>query len=88
MTVCLTCTNQKPSDPSMASFLREFLYLVVLYKFHPVVTYINTKDNFVADFLSRNFSLDEALAFFKSHDMGQMTLLQVPDNWFQFAAEW
>ena len=88
MAVCLTCTNQKPSDPSMASFLREYLYLVVLYKFHPVVTYINTKENFVADFLSRSFSPDEALSFFDTHEMGKMALLEVPDNWFQFTAEW
>ena len=43
--VCYTCMNQKPTDPTMAAFLREFLCLVVYYKFHPVVSYIGTKEN-------------------------------------------
>ena len=86
--VCQTCINQKPSDPTMAAFLREFLFLVVLYKFHPVVSYIGTKDNFIADYLSRNFSPDQARHFFKSHNIEQMTLRQVPDHMFRFSADW
>ena len=86
--VCQTCTNQKPSDVTMAAFLREFLYLVVHYKFHPVVSYIGTKENFVADYLSRNFSGKEAKIFFKSHDMGLMSLRPAPDYLFRFSAEW
>ena len=86
--VCQTCTNQKPSDPSMASFLREFLYLVVHFKFHPIVSHIGTKSNFVADFLSRNFELDAANVFFKQHKMDPMTLLHVPDHFFTFSGDW
>ena len=86
--VCETCTNQKPSDPTMAAFLREFLYLVVHYKFHPVVSHIGTKENFIADYLSRSFSPHDAKTFFKSHKMGQMSLCQVPDHMFRFSAEW
>ena len=86
--VCQTCTNQKPSDATMATFLREFLYLVVHYKFHPIVSYIGTKENFVADFLSRNFSEQEAKLFFKSHNLGLMSRRQAPDYLFRFSAEW
>ena len=88
MAVVQTCTNQKPSDPTMAAFLREFLYLVVLFKFHPVVSYIGTKENFVADFLSRKFCPDQARLFFQSHQMGQLTRLPVPDFMFNFSADW
>ena len=88
MAVCLTCTNQKPSDLSMASFLREYLYLVVLYKFHPIVSYVNTKDNFVADYLSQNFAPEKAKTFFRSHDTGQMSPLQVPPHMFHFKTDW
>ena len=88
MAVVMTCTNQKPSDPTMAAFLREFLYLVVHFKFHPVVSYINTKENFVADFLSRNFSSDQAREFFSKHDMEQLSAVSVPDHQFQFTAKW
>ena len=86
--VCQTCTNQKPSDPTMAAFLREFLYLVVLFKFHPVVLHIGTKENVIADYLSRNFSQEDAKIFFRSHSMENMTQRQVPDHMFQFTTEW
>ena len=86
--VCQTCTYQKPSDPTMAAFLREFLYLVVLFKFHPVVSHIGTKENVIADYLSRNFSQKEAKVFFRSHNMENMSLVQVPDYMFKFTAEW
>ena len=86
--VCLTCSNQKPSDPLMSAFLREFLFLVVYYKFNPVVTHIGTKENFVADFLSRNFSPVDAAIFFDSHNMGVMEQLEVPDTMFSFTSEW
>ena len=86
--VCQTCTYQKPSDASMAGFLREFLYLVVHFKFHPIVSHIGTKSNFVADFLSRNFDFDAAKVFFKKHTMDPMTLRSVPDHFFLFSGDW
>ena len=67
--VCLTCINQKPSNPLMSAFLREFLFLVVKYKFYPVVKHIGTKENFIADYLSRYFSTDAAAKFFTSIGM-------------------
>ena len=86
--VCLTCTNQKPSDPLMSAFLREFLYLVVKFKFHPVVKHIGTKENFVADYLSRNFSVVDATKFFASHSMVNMKPRAVPDSMFTFTSNW
>jgi hypothetical protein len=55
LTVELFCLHQKPKDPEMAKFLREFLYLVVTFKFIPVVKKIGTKDNWVAEYVSRVF---------------------------------
>ena len=46
------CCNQKPRDDRMAKFLREFLLLVVKYKFIPVVEKISTTDNWIADYIS------------------------------------
>ena len=86
--VCLTCTNQKPSDPLMSAFLREFLFLVVKFKFHPIVKHIGTKENFIADFLSRNFSAEEAASFFASINMSRMKQLPVPDDMFTFTCNW
>ena len=86
--VCQTCSLQKPSDASMAAFLREFLYLVVYYKFHPIISHIGTKENFVADFLSRNYSTVAAEVFFNLHGMNQMSLRSVPDYMFKFSGDW
>ena len=86
--VCLTCTNQKPSDTLMSAFLREFLFLVVKFKFHPIVKHIGTKENFIADFLSRNFSAEEAASFFASINMSRMKQLPVPDDMFTFTGNW
>ena len=86
--VCQTCSLQKPSDASMAAFLREFLYLVVHFKFHPIISHIGTKENFVADFLSRNYSHIAAEDFFHLHNMNQMSPRAVPDYLFKFSGEW
>ena len=86
--VVLTCVNQKPSDPMMSAFLREFLYLVVHFKFLPVVKHIGTKENYVADYLSRNFSLVDAAKFFASNSMANMKPRAVPDHMFTFTSNW
>ena len=86
--VVITCVNQKPSHPMMSAFLREFLYLVVHYKFLPVVKHIGTKESFVADYLSRNFSMVKAAKFFASHSMANMKPRAVPDHMFTFTSNW
>ena len=48
-----TVVNKKPRDQALLSLLREFLYIVVTKKFFPVMRKIDTKDNFLADFISR-----------------------------------
>ena len=48
-------TFMKPKDGLMQSYLREFLYLVCKFNFSPIVSKINTKENDIADFLSRNY---------------------------------
>ena len=82
------CNNQKPRDPMMAKFLREFLLLVVTYKFHPIVKKISTTDNWVADFLSREFEQADHEKFFDKHKMSPMTKINVPDYKFSFSASW
>ena len=82
------CVHQKPRDIQMAKFLREYLLLVVTYKFHPVVKKITTTDNWIADFLSREFSPEEHVAFFDKHRMSPMKLISVPDSEFRLSASW
>ena len=82
------CNYQKPRDAEMARFLREFLLLVVSFKFYPVVKKISTTDNWVADFLSREFNQAAHNSFFEHHNMSAMTRINVPDNKFSFSATW
>ena len=72
----------------MAKFLREFLLLVVKYKFIPIVKKISTSDNWVADFISRSFDYSEHQTFFASNDLPAMTPINVPDYEFMFSASW
>ena len=81
------CCNQKPRDDRMAKFLREFLLLVVKYKFIPVVEKISTTDNWIADYISRSFDRAKHEIFFTKHDM-MMDIIEVPDHQFTFSAPW
>ena len=82
------CVNQKPKDLMMAKFLSEYLLLVVKFKFHPVLKKISTTDNWIADFLSREFSSKNHLDFLHKHGMFPMKRLDVPDHQFSFSASW
>ena len=46
--------KEKPKDPKMLQLLQEFLYLVCTQGFTPVFRRIGTKDNKLANFISRN----------------------------------
>ena len=82
------CNYQKPRDAEMSRFLREFLLLVVKYKFHPVVKKISTSDNWVADYLSRKFDEESHDTFFRKHKMSEMLRINIPDYKFTLAACW
>ena len=81
------CCNQKPKDPRMAQFLREFLLLVVTYKFIPIVEKIGTKQNWIADYISRTFDISSHKSFFAKHNMA-MSIVDIPDHQFNFSAPW
>ena len=82
------CNYQKPKDSEMSRFLREFLLLVVRYKFYPVVKKISTTDNWVADFLSRKFDQESHKTFFRKHKMSEMSRINVPDYKFSLSDSW
>ena len=62
--VCDVIFYLKPKNELMQIYLREFLFWVCNYNFHPIVTKIASKENDVADFLSRNYSKLDADKFF------------------------
>ena len=78
----------KPKDPKMQAFLREFLYWICKFNFKPVVSKIGTKQNNVADFLSRNFSESDASTFFHKENLPSAKSVHIPDSAFEFIADW
>ena len=82
-----TINNQKPKDPLMQQCLREFLFHVTRFKFEPVMVRIPTKDNYMADFISRNHCLQDILTKFEENGV-KMTSVSIPDDYFFFSADW
>ena len=86
--VCDVIAYNKPKNEKMQSLLREFLLLVCLYNFCPVVSKIGTKENHVADFFSRNFSDDDATVFIKDNGLDMMQKITLHDSMFDLTADW
>ena len=80
--------KQKPKDPRMQDLLREFLYIVCSRKFTPIFRKIGTKDNFVADFISRCHNKSSTDDFFKRNNLPARRLISVPDNLFNLRSNW
>ena len=85
--VCDVVTHLKPKDNQMQKHLREFLYWVCLYNFQPVVSKIGTKENHIADFISRNYDPSDANKFFTEQGV-PCTRLEVEDSEFSLSADW
>ena len=81
-------TYNKPKDVKMQSLLREFLYYVCAFNFSPVASKIGTKENLIADFLSRNFNPDDAMSFFKKQGLCILNLIPLHDSLFELKADW
>ena len=86
--VCDVVTHMKPKDPQMQRYLREFLYWVCKYNFHPIVSKIGTRENDVADFLSRNFCPDDAKVFFERQQIPPQKQIAIADDYFDLVADW
>ena len=86
--VCDVIFYMKPKDPVMQIYLREFLFWVCHFNFEPIVSKIASKENDVADFLSRNFSENDANIFFTRENFPTQNKLIVPDSDFLLHADW
>ena len=81
-------SHQKPRDPEMQRCLREFLFLVTTFKFEPVMVRIPTKENSIADFISRNHNIDDIKNEFLNYGLSQMEPITITDDLFSFTADW
>ena len=83
-----TTTKRKPRDPEMASLLREFLYIVVTKKFHPVIRKIESKRNEIADFLSRRYDEAGAKDIFKKFGLSNISKIVPEEKLFTLTSDW
>ena len=86
--VCDVVTYLKPKDQKMQIYLREFLYWVCKYNFHPTVSKISTHENDIVNFLSRNYSETDAESFFTREKLPPQTKLALSDSDFDLYADW
>ena len=86
--VCESCTNQKPKDLAMQQLLREFLFWVCKYNFCPVLQKISTKDNHIADYLSRNHNKNDIEKYLTDNGFPNQKQVVIPDEWYCFQADW
>ena len=80
--------KQKPKDPMMQDLLREFLFIVCTRKFTPIFRKIGTKQNFVADFISRCHDKISTADFFVKNNLPARKLVHIPDNLFNLRSNW
>ena len=78
----------KPKGTEPQRCLREFLYYVTLYKFDPVLVRIPTKENHLADFISRNYNVQDIKKEFSKYGLDNMEPLIITDDQFEFIADW
>ena len=86
--VCDTLVYKKPRDPGLLSLLREFLHLVVVKKFFPVVRKIGTTDNILADHISRRHDEDAAAKIFADYGLHNMVLVKPRAQYYHLSAPW
>ena len=86
--VCDTCHYQKPKDSALQKLLREFLYWVCCFNFHPILEKISTSDNHIADFISRNHEKADIDSYFLKNGYPPQTQVFIPQTWYNFVAEW
>ena len=86
--VCKTIIYQKPQDPELQRCLREFFFLVCKYRFQPVILRVSTKDNDIADFISRVYDEPSINKMFLDKGLSDMKNIKIEDNMFNFVADW
>ena len=86
--VCKTIIYQKPKDSELQRCLRELLHYVCKYKFQPVILRVSTKDNYIADYISRIYDKPSINSMFLEKGLPAMKQVQIEDDMFNFVADW
>jgi hypothetical protein len=84
-----TINHKKPKDQALLSCSESFfLFISVTLKFIPVVRKISTKDNFIADHISRRHDPEAAAKVFHGAGLPIMVRVEVPDLSFKLTDAW
>ena len=86
--VVKTMVYQKPQDHELQKCLREMLYLACKFHFQPIFLRITTDENDIADFISRRHDPEAIRSKFKSRGLANMKEIVVPDEMFEYVADW
>ena len=86
--VCETLVHRKPRDTALLSLLREFLHLVVSWKFFPIIRKINTKKNEIAAHLSRRYDSIAAAKVFSKFNLFDMLQVEPKTTFFNLSLNW
>ena len=86
--VCKTIIHQKPKDPELQRCLREFLHYVCRYRFQPIILRVSTKDNAIADYISRVYDEVSISKMFLGKGLQGMNQVMIGDDMFNFVADW
>ena len=62
--------------------------MVCLFKFRPVVSKIGTKENDIADFISRSYDPVDANKFFAKEGLPALNKIDIGDEYFELKADW
>ena len=80
--------KERPKDPRMLELLQEYLYIVCTRGFTPVFRKVGTKENEVADFISRNHDPVATASYFQDKGLPMRTPVSVTDNLFKLRSNW
>ena len=80
--------KERPKYQNMLELLQEFLYIVCTRKFTPAFRKINTKDNHVADFISRCHDRVKITNYFRDKGHPSRDLIPAPDTLFTLRSNW
>ena len=72
----------------MLELLREFLYTVCTKKFTPVFRKIGTKQNYLADYLSRCHDPTKTAEYFAKENLPMRKLVKLPAEYFDLNSNW
>ena len=86
--VCDALTYLKPSNSEMQKLVRECLLWICTFNFHPVMQKISSADNHLADMISRNHDEKDIKNYFSFHGYETVTEIKIPDDWFNYVADW